>query len=148
MAGMDLSEVPSTININNNKKEAPMNATTEFLQSQINDLKSQLKSHENCDYWKSERGRVQGQIIDLIDAAYEGQESSEFILETLQDIIDYQPVKEIEFTATINFTGRIEIPMHEAEDFDLEQALEDVYVDINSGNVVIDNYELYDANEC
>jgi hypothetical protein len=124
-----------------------MNATTTFLQSQINEMKSQLKNHSNCDYWKSENGRVQGQLIQLIDQAFENGEDTVSVAD-LCEIIDYNPVKEIEFTATISFTGRIEIPMHEAEDFDLEQALEDAYVDINSGNVVIDNYELYDANEC
>jgi hypothetical protein len=124
-----------------------MNATTSFLQSQINDMKSQLKNHSNCDYWKAENGRVQGQLIQLIDQAFENGEDTVSVTD-LCEIIDYNPVKEIEFTATISFTGRIEIPMHEAEDFDLEQALEDAYVDINSGNVVIDNYELYDANEC
>ena len=124
-----------------------MNATTSFLQSQINDMKSQLKNHSNCDYWKAENGRVQGQLIQLIDQAFENGEDTVSVTD-LCEIIDYNPVKEIEFTATISFTGRIEIPMHEADDFDLEQALEDAYVDINSGNVVIDNYELYDANEC
>lgn len=145
---MDLSVDTSTININNNNEGAPMNATEIFLHNKVNELELQLKMHKDCDYWKAERGRVQGQIIDLIDAAYEGQESAEFILETLQDIIDYQPVKEIEFTATMHFTGRMEIPMSEVDGFDLTQALEDAYVDINAGNVVIDNYELYDANEC
>ena len=124
-----------------------MNATTEFLQTQINELKMQLAVHQNCDYWKAENGRVQGQLIQLIDQAFENGDEGVSVTD-LCEIIDYNPVKEIEFTATISFTGRIEIPMHEAEDFDLEQALEDVYVDINSGNVVIDNYELYDANEC
>lgn len=124
-----------------------MNATEIFLHNKVNELELKLKLHDNCDYWKAERGRVQGQIIDLIDAAYEGDEDVTFVLEQLQDIIDYQPVKEIEFTATIRFTGRMEIPMSEVEDFDLEQALEDAYVDINNGNVVIDSQELYDANE-
>ena len=123
------------------------NATTEFLQTQISELKSQLASHQNCDYWKAERSRVQSQIIDLIDTSYEGNEDASFILEELQNIIDYQPVKEIEFTATIRFSGCIEVPLNEVADFDLEQALEDAYVDVNNGNVMINGYELYDASE-
>ena len=123
-----------------------MNATTTFLQTQINELKSQLKNHSNCDYWKSENGRVQGQLIQLIDQAFENGEDTVSVAD-LCEVIDYNPVKEIEFTATVRFTGRIEIPMHEVEDFDLEQALEDVYVDINSGNVVIDEYEIDSIDE-
>jgi hypothetical protein len=48
----------------------------------------------------------------------------------------------------MNFTGRIQIPASEKEDFDLTSALQDAYVDINNGDIVLDGYELYDANEC
>lgn len=125
-----------------------MESTTAFLESRISSLESQLKSHQNCDYWKNENGRVQGQIIALINNSYHEELSSDEILTELCQIIDYNPTKEIQFTATMSFTGTIQVPLSEAEDFDLEQALEDAYVDINNGDVVIDSYELYDANEC
>lgn len=125
-----------------------MNATTEFLQSQINDLKSQLTKHQNCDYWKSENGRVQSQIIELINDAYDNELDASDILITLGQIIDYNPTKTINFTATMSFSGSIEVPREEQDDFDLTQALEDAYVDINNGNIVIDEYELYSADEC
>lgn len=124
------------------------NATTEYLQSQINELKSQLSKHSNCDYWKSENGRVQGQIIELINYSYDNENDADEILRSLCEIIDYNPVKEIEFTATISFSGRIDVPRAEQDEFDLESILQEAYVDINDGNVVIDNYELYDCNEC
>lgn len=125
-----------------------METTKTFLESRIAQLESQLKLHQNCDYWKSENGRVQSQIIDLIDSFYENGDDAEYIVVQLSNIIDYLPTKEISFTATINFTGTISIPANEAEDFDLTAALEDAYVDINNGDIVIDSYELYDANEC
>lgn len=102
-------------------------------------------NHQNCDYWKSENGRVQSQIIDLINDAYENETDSEDILTTLCEIIDYNPVKEIEFSGTIQFTGRIEVPLNEVAEFDLEDALSDMYVDINNGNVTIDNYDIYEV---
>lgn len=122
--------------------------TTDFLQNQINMLQNNLKNHQNCDYWKSENGRIQSQIIDVIDSFYENGDDAEYIVVQLSNIIDYLPTKEISFTATMNFTGTISIPANEAEDFDLTAALEDAYVDINHGDIVIDSYELYDANEC
>lgn len=124
------------------------NATTEYLQSQINELKAQLSKHSNCDYWKSENGRVQGQIIQLINDSYDHETDADEILQALCEIVDYNPTKEIEFTATISFSGRIDVPRSEQDDFDLESILQDAYVDINHGDVVIDNYELYDCNEC
>ena len=40
----------------------------ESLQNQVSELSAKLgPSHTNCDYWKSENGRVQSQIIDLIN---------------------------------------------------------------------------------
>ena len=124
------------------------NTTTEYLQSQIDELKSQLSKHSNCDYWKSENGRVQGQIIELINYSYDNENDADEILRSLCEIIDYNPTKEIEFTATISFSGRIDVPRAEQDEFDLESILQEAYVDINDGNVVIDNYELYDCNEC
>ena len=121
----------------------------ESLQKQITEMSAKLGSdHTNCDYWKKENGRVQSQIIDLIDSFYENGDDAEYIVVQLSNIIDYLPTKEISFTATMNFTGTISIPANEAEDFDLTDALEQAYVDINYGDVVIDSYELYDANEC
>ena len=123
-------------------------ATNEYLKSQIEMLQNNLKNHQNCDYWKNENGRIQSQIIELINVSYDSGQDSEDILQALCEIVDYNPVKEIEFTATIKFTGRIEIPRAEEDDFDLTAALEDAYVDINHGDIVIDGYELYDAEEC
>lgn len=128
--------------------ETLINATNEYLQSQIDELKAQLSTHSNCDYWKKENGRIQSQIIDVVNAFYDFETPNFEIIKDLCEIIDYSPTKEINFTATINFTGTIQIPAAEAEDFDLTAALEDAYVDINHGDVVIDGYELYDANEC
>ena len=128
--------------------ETLINATNEYLQSQINELKSQLSKHSNCDYWKNENGRVQSQIINLIDSFYSDGDSADEIIETLCQIIDYTPTKEISFTATMTFSGTISVPADEAEDFDLTDILSEAYVDINHGDVVIDSYELYDAHEC
>lgn len=126
-----------------------MEATTQFLQDQIAMLQNNLKNHTNCDYWKAENGRVQAQIIDVIDEIYNNNWSdAEDIAQNLCNIIDYNPVKEIEFTATMRFTGRINVPAADADSFDLTAALEDAYIDINNGDIVIDGYEIEDAEEC
>lgn len=126
-----------------------MESTVQFLQNQIDELKAQLQNHQNCDYWKSENGRVQGQIIDLVNEYYENDTDAVSMVQTLCEIIDYQPKKEIEFTATIRFTGRMDVDAWEySNNFDISDVLADAYVDINNGDVVIDGYELEDAEEC
>jgi hypothetical protein len=118
-------------------------ATEEFLRSRIRDLETQLSAHSNCDYWKAENGRVQGQIINLIDNAYDmDQDDVNVILEELCDIVDHHPSVEVEFTATIEFSGRINVARNEKDSFDINDILSECYVDINHGDVVIDNYDV------
>lgn len=170
--GRKMSYISATIQpLKINEKEDKMETTTQFLENQVQQLLQLRENHEvlieslqkqitemsaklgsdhtNCDYWKKENGRIQSQIIDVVDEIVSGNWTDvNDIANTLCEIIDYEPKKEIEFTAVMHFHGRIEIDAREAEDFDLESALEDVYVDINNGDVVIDGYELYNADEC
>lgn len=119
------------------------------LQDEISNLSQKLGAdHQNCDYWKSENGRIGRQLIALVDNSYDKDLSSDEILTQLCEIIDYEPIKTIEFSARVIFNGSISIPRYEAHDFDLEEILSEAYIDINNGNVVIDNYKLYNAEEC
>ena len=118
------------------------------LQDEVSALTEKIgPNHQNCDYWKSENGRIQSQLIDLVNAFYEDEQNNYELVDDICTIIDYNPVKTIQFEGVIHFSGSIDIPRSEVADFDLTEALEDVYVDINNGNVVIDNYELYSVEE-
>mgnify|MGYP003333957416 CR=1 FL=1 len=151
-----MSVVDATIYSTQQKEEQTMETMTDnFMQTKIIELEdiisrhnSALTTHQNCDYWKSENGRIGRQLIELVNDAITGEYEANDVINAICEIIDYQPKKTIEFTATMKFTGQIEVDLMEAEDFDLESALNDAYVDINNGDVVIDNYELYDAEEC
>ena len=90
------------------------------------------------------------QVIDNMseDYWYNPNTEASTILNDLCEILDHNPVKSVEFTATMRFTGTVEVPLTDLEDFNLEEVLAEAYVDINNGDIVIDNYELYDANEC
>lgn len=121
--------------------------------NEITELKNRLSSlEESKDRYFSMFNTAQSKINKIIDNLTEeywySEDMAEPILAELCEILDYEPKKEIEFTATIKFTGRIDVPMDEVADFDLTAALEDAYVDINNGDIVIDGYELYDAEEC
>jgi len=148
-----LSVADATIPSTTTTKEETMSIIDETpiamneLQIQLDLAKSALQMHQNCDYWKSENGRIGSQLINLINDAYENDTDSSDILTSICEIIDYNPVKTVQFEGVIHFSGSIDIPMNEVADFDLTSALEDVYVDINNGNVVIDNYELYSVEE-
>lgn len=127
---------------------AKLQAMVEQLQDKITNNSVAMANHQNCEYWRNEQKRITSQLVSLVDNSYADELSSNEILTSICEIIDYSPTKTVEFTATISFSGTIDIPMSEAEDFDLTDILGDAYVDINNGNVVINEYELYDANEC
>ena len=150
-----MSVVDATIYPTQQKEEQTMETMTDnFMQTKIIELEdiisrqnSALTTHQNCDYWKSENGRIQGQIIELINDAYTEDIDATNIVESLCEIIDYNPKKEIEFTATIRFNGRIDVPLIDLNDFNLMDALSDAYVDINNGDIVIDDYDIEEAEE-
>ena len=144
---VNVSVVDATIYPTTTKEEPMIENALPEVTAKIAELEATLKNHQNCDYWKSENGRVQSQLIDLVNASYEGDEDASFILESICEIIDYNPVKTVQFEGVIHFSGSIDIPMNEVADFDLTDALSDVYVDINNGNIVIDNYDLYSVEE-
>jgi hypothetical protein len=119
--------------------------------NRITELENELSAiRQNREYYLAENGRVQGQIIDVVDEIQAGNWTDvDDIANTLCEIIDYNPVKEIEFTATIRFTGRMEVPVSEYNNgFDISDALSDAYVDINNGDIIIDQYDIEDAEEC
>lgn len=127
-----------------NKKDELINR----LQDEVSSLTEKIgPNHQNCDYWKSENGRIGQQLINLVNNAYDNDSDASEILESVCEIIDYNPTKTIQFEGVIHFSGSIDVPRHEQDGFDLEEALSDVYVDINNGDVVIDNYDLYSVEE-
>lgn len=129
------------------KEESMIENALPEVTAKIAELEAQLRNHQNCDYWKSENGRIGSQLINLVNDAYDNDADAEDILTTICEIIDYNPVKTIQFEGVIHFSGSIDIPRNEVADFDLTETLDDVYVDINNGNVCIDNYELYSVEE-
>ena len=123
-------------------------ALEQLVQNKDAMITSLQNQHSNCDYWKSENGRVQSQIISLINDSYENEADSSDILESLCQIIDYEPKKTVNFSGTISFSGSIDVPLNELNDFDLHYFLQDeLSLDINHGDTVIDSYEVEDVHE-
>jgi len=74
-------------------------------------------------------------------------EASEILTE-LERILQFNPTKTIEFTGTISFSGTVEVPLTEAEDFDLFYHLQDnLTLDAYAGDIEIDSYEVDRADE-
>jgi hypothetical protein len=70
------------------------------------------------------------------------------VLSELCEILGITPSKVIKFSGTFSFSGSIEVPFDELEDFDLEYLLQDeLYLTSNHGNLEIDSYEVESVGE-
>jgi hypothetical protein len=112
--------------------------------------------------WQLEQGRRQvkktnalqskiNRIIDNMteDYWYNPNTDISTVLEDLCEILEHNPVKNVEFTATIRVHGSIEIPIAEAVDFDLETYVFDALsIDSNSSNLDISDWDVEQADEC
>ena len=65
------------------------------------------------------------------------------VLEDLCEILEYNPVKNVDFSASIRINGSIEIPIADAVDFDLETyVFEALSIDTNTGTVDIHDWDV------
>ena len=105
-------------------------------------------------YDVSKINTLQSQINQIIDNLTEDywfnpNTDTEVILSDICEILNYEPKKEISFSATFTVSGRYDIPMTDVEDFDLEAFLADTMsIDAYNGDVVIDDWSLENAEEC
>ena len=128
--------------------------TTEYMEKEIAGLKLTLE--DTMKHVESQRNRIntlQSQVNRIIDNLTEDywfnpNTDTETILDDICQILDYEPKKEISFTATFIVSGRYDLPMNDAADFDLEAFLADTMsIDAYNGDVVIDDWSLDHAEE-
>ena len=97
------------------------------LQSKINQIIDNLTS----DYWYSE---------DV---------EKEQVLSDLCEILEHNPVKNIDFVATVTINGSIEIPMDEVADFELsDYVYENLSIDTQTGSMYINDFDVDQVDEC
>jgi hypothetical protein len=156
-----LSQEPATITPTNEREqmEVTLNSSSFTTDEQIQALEQLVQNkdamitslqnqHANCDYWKNENGRVQSQIIDVINAFYDFETPDFEIIQTLCEIVDYNPKKTINFSGTITFSGSIDVERSELENFDLSSFLQDeISLDTNYGDMILDTFDIDHVEE-
>ena len=151
-----MSDQNATISQLTKQKEETMETTmtTEFMEKEIAGLKLTLA--DTMNHVESQRNKInqlQSQVNRIIDNLTEDywfnpNTDTETILSDICDILDYEPKKEISFTATFTVSGRYDLPMADADGFDLEAFLADTMsIDAYNGDVVIDDWSLESVDE-
>lgn len=116
----------------------------------VNDLEWKLEQIKRLEkQLEISNGQIR-QIIDNLseDGWYNPNVDKEEVLNDLCEILDYEPKKEISFEGRVYFSGRVDIKLSELEDFDLEDILSELSLDVYNGDVVIDDYSVEDVREC
>ena len=159
--GRKMSYISATIRELTNERNQPMTTSSFTVEEQVTALHEKIANLEGLvesyqNQLTASTGRyneIRSQLNQIIDNMtedywYNPNTRAETILSDLCEILNHEPKKEISFTAVMHFNGRIDVALSDLEDFDLSEVLADSYVDINNGDVVIDDYELYNAEEC
>jgi hypothetical protein len=98
--------------------------------------------------------RLQSKINQIIDNMteeywYNPNTDSETILNDLCEILEFNPVKTIDFTASVSINGSIEIPLSDYEDFDLnDYVFENLSIDTHTGSMEVNGFDVDRVDEC
>ena len=115
----------------------------------VNELEWKLERIKSLEKQLSISNNQIRQIIDNLseDGWFNPNYEKEEVLNDLCEILDHEPKKEITFEGTIHFSGRADIRLADLEDFDLDDILSELTVDIYNGDVVIDEFHTEDVRE-
>jgi len=101
-----------------------------FMTDKVTDIEWQLhKSRSYADQLAAKRldiSWLEEQIVEWYDPNYTKEE----VLQAIIEHFGFNPTKQIEVQGTVSFSGTINIPLSEIEDFDLSNVTIDV--DLNS----------------
>ena len=115
------------------------------------DISEIFRKKQYTESWLERANSTIARIINNLNE--EGWYSSHYekseILDELCDILDHKPTKTIEFSGSISFSGSVEVPLSEAEEFELESEISDA-INIESyhrGDVEINDWSIDYINE-
>jgi len=126
------------------------NGETSYVTDKVNEIEWSLdgarRSNTRAQELQSTIEEIKSFMTD--DGWYNPNTEASEILTELERILQFNPTKTIEFTGMISFSGSVQVPLNEVEDFDLFYHLQDnITLDAYSGDTEIDSYEIDRADE-
>ncbi len=101
-----------------------------FMTDKVTEIEWDLHVGRNNAVIAADRSRDIAWLEDQIPEWYDPNYSKEEVLRELAERFKINPVKQVEVQGTVSFTGTINVPLSEIEDFDLSNVTIDV--DLNS----------------
>ena len=121
-------------------------AETTFMTDKVTDIEWQLhQSRSYADQLAKKRSDIEW-LEEQIAEWYDPNYTKEEVLEAIIERFGFNPTKEIEVQGTVSFSGTINVPLSEVEDFDLSNVTIDV--DLSSyeynADLIVDEVSLED----
>ena len=127
------------------------NGTVSYPTDKVNEIEWKLEqARRSSDRANGLQSKI-NQIIDNMteDYWYNPNTEAETILNDLCEILEYTPVKNIDFTASLTIRGSIEMPITDAIDFDLDSyVFENLSIDTQTGTMDIHDFDVDRVDEC
>ena len=122
---------------------------TTYPTLKVNELEWKLERIKRLEQQLSISNGQISRIIENLseDGWFNPNYEKEEVLNDLCEILDHEPKKEISFEGTIHFSGRVDVRLADLEDFDLDDMLSELTVDVYNGDVVIDEFSVEDVRE-
>jgi hypothetical protein len=149
-----LSVEDATINNNNEQKEeAPMNATTEFLERQAVALQELIEKKDEYIYRLQDEVSKNSKLVHTVRAEMQNFRNSvkEYVVEalterditnevaeTLANLLDFELTKTVTVTATVDFELELEVPF----DVDADDVANSIEFSADSFDYSIDDFSL------
>jgi hypothetical protein len=117
-----------------------------FMTDKVTDIEWQLhQSRSYADQLAKKRSDIEW-LEEQIAEWYDPNYTKEEVLEAIIERFGFNPTKEIEVQGTVSFSGTINVPLSEVEDFDLSNVTIDV--DLSSyeynADLIVDEVSLED----
>jgi hypothetical protein len=117
-----------------------------FMTDKVTEIEWALHNGRESEKQLAERRLDISWLEDQIVEWYDPNYTKEEVLQAIIEHFGFNPTKEIEVQGTVSFSGTINIPLSEVEDFDLSNVTIDV--DLSSyeydANLVVDEVSLED----
>lgn len=149
-----VSVVDATIYNNNNKEEVPpMNATTEYFETQVAALQEHIekkdayierlqdevsKLSQTVYTVRAEQQNFRNSIKEYVVESLQAREMMHGTAEALAEICDFELTKSVTVTATVDFEVELEVPF----DMDADDVANSLEFSVDSFDYSIDDFSL------
>jgi hypothetical protein len=120
----------------------------EYVTEKVTDIEWALDRARRDSASLEKNFQLLRELEELLKELHDPNYTKEEALEQIAQLFGFELTKSISFSGMISFSGTVEVPFSEAEDFDLFYHLQDnLTLDSNDGSIEIDTYEVDRADE-